>query len=218
MTAIGVVETVSIPLGVLAGDQMVKTAQVELVTAQTVCAGKYIVVVSGEVAAVRSAVAAGVESAASALVDSLVIANVDERVVAAMAGACPTEQVQAVGVMETFSLASSISAADTAVKAADVELIEVRLGRGMGGKSFVIVTGEVAAVEAAVQAAEGSEQTQGLISSSVVIPSSRICHGVKKSGSPMEREITSSISFAMSKKRRIPEGLITRARSFRYLL
>lgn len=170
MTAIGVVETVSIPLGVLAGDQMVKTAQVELVTAQTVCAGKYIVV-SGEVAAVRSAVAAGVESAASALVDSLVIANVDERVVAAMAGACPTEQVQAVGVMETFSLASSISAADTAVKAADVELIEVRLGRGMGGKSFVIVTGEVAAVEAAVQAAEGSEQTQGLISSSVVIPS-----------------------------------------------
>ncbi len=170
MTAIGVVETVSIPLGVLAGDQMVKTAQVELVTAQTVCAGKYIVVVSGEVAAVRSAVAAGVESAASALVDSLVIANVDERVVAAMAGACPTEQVQAVGVMETFSLASSISAADTAVKAADVELIEVRLGRGMGGKSFVIVTGEVAAVEAAVQAAEGSEQTQGLISSSVVIP------------------------------------------------
>ena len=122
MTAIGVVETVSIPLGVLAGDQMVKTAQVELVTAQTVCAGKYIVVVSGEVAAVRSAVAAGIESAASALVDSLVIANVDERVVAAMAGACPTEQV-------------------------------------------------VAAVEAAVQAAEGSEQTQGLISSSVVIPS-----------------------------------------------
>ena len=98
------------PLGVLAGDQMVKTAQVELVTAQTVCAGKYIVVVSGEVAAVRFAVAAGVESAASALVDSLIIANVDERVVAAMAGACPTEQVQAVGVMETFSLASSISA------------------------------------------------------------------------------------------------------------
>ena len=164
MTAIGVVETVSIPLGVLAGDQMVKTAQVELVTAQTVCAGKYIIVVSGDVAA-------GVESAASALVDSLVIANVDERVVAAMAGACPVEQVLAVGVMETFSLASSISAADTAVKAADVELIEVRLGRGMGGKSFVIVTGEVAAVEAAVQAAEGSEQTQGLISSSVVIPS-----------------------------------------------
>ena len=91
MTAIGVVETLSIPMGVLAGDQMVKTAQVELVTAQTVCAGKYIVVVSGEVAAVRSSVSAGIENAGSTLVDSRVIPNVDERVVAAMAGACPAE-------------------------------------------------------------------------------------------------------------------------------
>ena len=112
MTAIGVVETLSIPLGVLAGDQMVKTAQVDLVTAQTVCAGKYIVVVSGEVAAVRSSVSAGIENAGSTLVDSLVIPNVDERVVAAMAGACPAEQVEAVGVVETFSLASAISVAD----------------------------------------------------------------------------------------------------------
>ena len=108
MTAIGVVETLSIPMGVLAGDQMVKTAQVDLVTAQTVCAGKYIVVVSGEVAAVRSSVSAGIESAGSTLVDSLVIPNVDERVVAAMAGACPAEQVEAVGVVETFSLASAM--------------------------------------------------------------------------------------------------------------
>ena len=171
MTAIGVVETLSIPLGVLAGDQMVKTAQVDLVTAQTVCAGKYIVVVSGEVAAVRSSVSAGIESAGSTLVDSLVIPNVDERVVAAMAGACPAEQVEAVGVVETFSLASAISVADISVKAADVELIEVRLGRGMGGKSYVIITGEVAAVEASVRAAEAGEGLEGLIASSVVIPS-----------------------------------------------
>lgn len=171
MTAIGVVESVSIPLGVLAGDQMVKTAQVELVTAQTVCAGKYIVVVSGEVAAVKSAVAAGIETAGTSLVDSLIIPNVDERVITAMAGACPAEQVQAVGVVETFSLASSINVADTAVKAADVDLIEVRLGRGMGGKSFVIITGDVAAVEAAVKAAESREEVEGLIASSVVIPS-----------------------------------------------
>ena len=67
MTAIGVVETVSIPLGVLAGDQMVKTAQVELVTAQTVCAGKYIVIVTGEVAAVKESVEAGKTVAGSRL-------------------------------------------------------------------------------------------------------------------------------------------------------
>ena len=36
MNAIDVMETVSIPLGMLAGDQMVKKAKVELVRAQTV--------------------------------------------------------------------------------------------------------------------------------------------------------------------------------------
>lgn len=171
MIAIGVVEGLSIPLGVLAGDQMLKTAEVELVTAQTVCAGKYLVVVSGEVAAVKASVAAGIEHAAHTLVDSLVIPNVDERVIAAMAGACPVEQAGAVGVVETFSLASAVSVADIAVKAADVQLIEVRLGRGMGGKSFVVITGDVAAVEAAVQAAQKNGEHEGLISSSVVIPS-----------------------------------------------
>jgi len=177
VTAIGVVEVLSIPLGVLAGDQMLKTARVALVAAQTACAGKYIVVVSGEVAAVKAAVAAGEEAAGAALVDSLLIPNVDERVVAAMAGACPVEDVRAVGVMETFSLASAIRAADIAVKTAEVELIEVRLGRGLGGKSFLVVTGEVAAVEAAMQAAEagGAEEEGGedgglLIAGRVVIP------------------------------------------------
>ena len=61
--------------------------------------------------------------------------------------------------------------ADISVKAADVDLIEVRLGRGMGGKSYVIITGEVAAVEASVRAAEAGEGLEGLIASSVVIPS-----------------------------------------------
>ena len=73
--------------------------------------------------------------------------------------------------METYSLCAAIYAADAAVKAADIRLLEVRLGRGLGGKSFVLLTGEVAAVKAAVEAAEGLEETQGLMGQSVVIPS-----------------------------------------------
>ena len=171
MMAIGVVESNCIPLGILAGDSMLKTAEVDLCSAQTACAGKYIVIVSGQVAAVKASVAAGVASAASSLVDSLVIPNVDERVIIAISGATPVTQAQALGVIETFSLASAVSAADIAVKAAEVELIEVRLGRGMGGKSFVVFTGQVSAVEAAVKAAEAYEDSKGLIGASVVIPS-----------------------------------------------
>ncbi len=171
MTAIGVVESNSIPLGVFAADAMAKAAQVTLCIAQTACAGKYIVVVNGQVAAVKAAVEAGVEGVGPALIDSLVIPNVDERVVVAIMGAPLVEDCQALGLVETFSLASTISAADTAVKTAAVELIEVRLGRGMGGKSFLVFTGQVSAVEAAAKAIQASEGSKGLIGSSVVIPS-----------------------------------------------
>ena len=73
--------------------------------------------------------------------------------------------------METFSLCAAVITADAAVKAADIDLIEIRLGRGLGGKSFITMTGEVAAVKAAVDAAKAIKQAQGLMSGSVVIPS-----------------------------------------------
>lgn len=171
MTAIGVVETNSIPLGIQAGDAMLKAASVTLCAAQTACAGKYLVVISGEVAAIRAAVDAGTSACEGSLIDSLIIPNVDKRVALALMGAPEIHEVQALCVIETFSLASTISAADTAVKTAQVELLEVRLGRGMGGKSFLSFTGEVASAQAAAKAIASSEGARGLIGSCVVIPS-----------------------------------------------
>ncbi|MPM84626.1 hypothetical protein SDC9_131699 [bioreactor metagenome] len=70
-----------------------------------------------------------------------------------------------------FTVTASVYAADAAVKAADVDLIEVRLGTGIGGKSFVVLTGEVAAVNEAVSCGINCENCQGMLVSSVVIPS-----------------------------------------------
>ena len=171
MGAIGMNEVMSIPTGFLVCDAMLKAAEVELVAAGCVCAGKYFTVVSGEVAAVRASVEAGKEAAGGALVDHLVIANVHKDVAPAIMACAGTEQLAAVGVMETFSLCAAVYAADAAAKAAGIRLLEVRLGRGLGGKSFILLTGEVAAVQAAVRAAETLETTQGFMSRSVVIPS-----------------------------------------------
>ena len=170
MNALGMIEVTSIPAGVEAGDAMLKAAAVELVTAQSVCAGKYIVLVTGEVAAVRESVAAGKTAAGPKLVDSMVIANVHPQVPQAINACTEIGQVAAVGVLEAFSLCAAVLAADAAVKAADVSLMEVRLGRGLGGKSFIILTGEVAAVRAAVDAAHALEEVAGLMNDSVVIP------------------------------------------------
>ena len=165
------VETLSIPKGIEAADVMLKAANVEMMSAQAVCAGKYVVLMSGEVAAISAAVEAAVETCAESLVDSLVIPNVHDDVFKAIVMASEVTRPLAVGIMETFSLCAAVYAADAAIKAANIELIEVRLGRGLGGKSFVTLTGNVADVNAAVKAAEEIEQTQGMMAGSVVIPS-----------------------------------------------
>lgn len=168
--SLGIIETNSIPLGILAGDEMMKAAAVELIAAQAVCPGKFVVIVSGQVAAVRASVEAGTAAASYALVDSLVLASAHDSLPAAIAGCSQPPFGVSLGIMETFSLCASVIAADTAAKAAEVSLIEVRLGRGLGGKSFVLLGGDVAAVRAATKAAGEAEQTRGLMGDSIVIP------------------------------------------------
>ena len=171
MGAIGMNEVMSIPAGIQACDAMLKAAEVELISAGCVCAGKYYIVVAGEVAAVRSSIEAGREVAESLLIDSMVIPNVDPQVAPAISACTMVDRLQALGIMETYSLCAAVQAADAAAKAAEVELLEVRLGRGLGGKSFILLTGEVAAVQSSIKAAEALEETKGLMAKSAVIPS-----------------------------------------------
>ena len=129
MNALGMIEVQSIPLGVNAGDAMLKAATVQLVTAQPVCAGKYIVIVTGEVSAVSESVAAGKAEAGQRLIDSMVISHVHEQVPRAINACNEIGEVAAIGVMEAYSLCAAVVAADAAVKAADIHLMDVRLGR-----------------------------------------------------------------------------------------
>ena len=169
--ALGMIETMSIPLGIFAGDAMLKASEVELIASQAACAGKYIVIVEGEVAAVRSSVKAGKDAAGSTLVDSLIIPGIHDQVAPAIAAAAEIDKVDALGIMESYSMCAAILAADTAVKTAAVHLIEVRLGRGLGGKAFIILSGDVASVQSAIQAVEELEEVQGMLGASALIPS-----------------------------------------------
>lgn len=171
MISLGLIELSSIARGIEAGDAMLKAADVRLLRSATVCPGKYIVIVTGEVAAVAASMAAGKACAAAFYVDDLVIANLDEQVAAALSGCTVPPAAAALGVMEFFSIAASVVAADAAVKAADVSLLEVRLGLGIGGKSFVTLTGSVASVQAAVSAGVKGAAEKGMVVCTSVIPS-----------------------------------------------
>ena len=171
--AIGLLELTSIAKGVEATDIMLKAADVELLTSRAICSGKYMVLVRGDVAACSSALSAGQDLGGEAVADAIVIPHLHEQVFPALSQSAEVEAVQALGVLEAFNVATLIEGADAAVKAAQVRLIEIRIAMALGGKAFCILTGEVAAVRAAVDAGKEVIGEKGLLTNWAVIPAPR---------------------------------------------
>ena len=146
--AICMVELTSIARGIETSDDMIKAAQVTLLRGTTVCPGKYMVIVGGETGAVRAALEAGLAKGGEFIVDSLLIPNVHEQLFPAIAGTQEVVDPQAIGVVEFYSIASAIKAADAAAK------------------GYFTLTGDVGAVRAAVAAAE--KQSELYIGSTVI--------------------------------------------------
>ena len=167
MLAIGTIEFSSIARGIGSCDVMVKAANVSLLRASTVCPGKYIVIVSGDTGNVKAAMEAGRKCAAECLVDDLLITNASVQLIPAISMTNRAENRGAIGVIELYSVASAIAAADTAAKAANITLIEVRAGYAIGGKGYVTLTGSVGDVKTAVDAAASSVE---LVVGTTVIP------------------------------------------------
>ncbi|MDR2648234.1 MAG: BMC domain-containing protein [Clostridiales bacterium] len=169
--SIGMIELNSIAQGILVSDYILKAADTQLIFAKPVCPGKYIVLIAGDIGAVKTSIAVGITMGGNFVVDTFVIPSVHEQLIPAINAAVEIGRVNAVGVMEFFSIASAVAAADQAAKTADVRLMEVRLGMGVGGKSFVVLSGDVSAVEAAVNAGMAEAVEKGYAVSSCVIPS-----------------------------------------------
>jgi len=171
--AIGLIEYSSIAKGIGSADAMVKAAAVELVISRTICSGKYMNLVAGDVQAVEASIADGEIFAQEAVIDTFVIPNVHPDVFPAMSGSTGVESLDALGIVESFSVASLIEGADAAAKAAEVRLIEIRLAMALGGKAFFTMTGPVGAVRSAADAAEDIISRAGMLVNTVVIPSPR---------------------------------------------
>lgn len=165
--AIGMVELNSIARGIETSDYMVKAAQVELIRSSTVCPSKYLILISGDTGDVKASMAEGVKRGGECVVDTLLLPNVHPQLIPAISMTTQPPALGAVGVLEFYSVASAITAADVAAKAANITLIEVRIGYAIGGKGYVTLTGDVGAVRAAVAAAARDAQ---LLVGTAVIP------------------------------------------------
>lgn len=166
---IGMVETNSIALGIQAADAMLKEADIKLVDAYPMCPGKYIILITGSVHDVEMSVEKGKDIAQDTLISTFIIRNVHPKIIPAILGTSKPTYFEAVGVVETFDVASCIRAADASVKAADVDLIELRLAKGLGGKSYYTMTGEVGLIRTAVDAGVNLIKNEGMLYGRTVI-------------------------------------------------
>ena len=173
MDTIGFLELSSIAGGIEIADAMLKAARVDLIYAKASCPGKYYILIAGNVASVEKSIQTGKLMGKGFTVDSLVLSKVHPKVIEAINCASMPEKPAGIGVMELYSVTASILAADTAVKSANVELVDIRLGTGIGGKSFVVVTGETASVNAAINTAVKDHLDSGMLVNKIVIANPR---------------------------------------------
>ena len=167
--SVGFIELTSIAAGFLVADTMLKSSDVRLLLSRSICSGKYMVLVTGDASAIESAVKSGIQIAHGCVIGSLVVPNIHPDVISAIGRTSITTPSGALGIVEAFSVTALLQAADTAVKSADIQLLEVRLAMALGGKAFVTMTGDVAAVQEAVESARRVISEQGMLVNAVVI-------------------------------------------------
>jgi microcompartment protein CcmL/EutN len=169
--AIALLEFDSISAGIVAGDAMVKASPIGSIYAGTVHPGNYLVMVTGDTASVEVALATGSDIGGDRLVDSVFLPDIHPDVTAAIVGGAKHASLssEALGIVETSTVAAVIDAADAGAKTADIDVSSVRLADGLGGKGYVLFSGTVAEVEAAVESAVARTGPHGTLVRSDVI-------------------------------------------------
>jgi len=167
--ALGLIELKSIARGLVTTDAIAKKAPVKILCTNPICPGKYMVTFAGEVDNVKESLAAGLAAGKDMVVNSLFLPYLHHSVIPAITGTTNVKNFAALGIIESFSIASVVLAADKAAKTAPIELVEIRLANGLGGKGFFVLTGELYDVEASIAAAKELIKSDGLLAGCEII-------------------------------------------------
>jgi microcompartment protein CcmL/EutN len=166
--ALALLELDSVAVGIVTGDAMAKRAPISVLHAGTVHPGKYIVLVAGQVADVEEALAAGFEASAGSLLDHVFLAHVHPAIPAALTGQIGSGPVEALGIVETRTVATLLGAVDRGLKGADVALLELRLADDLGGKAYCLFAGSLTDIEAAMEEAVATIPPDALVAQRVI--------------------------------------------------
>jgi microcompartment protein CcmL/EutN len=166
--ALALVELGSLSRAYLVLDALVKKAPVTVIAFDEVSPGKSLILFTGGESEVEESLTEARVTCGEHLLDLLMLPNVHDSVVAALRGQPRVRAVEALVAVETRTAAAAVRAADAALKAADVELIRLKLSRGLGGKGLLLLTGVLHDVEAASIAAREAATPECLLGLDVV--------------------------------------------------
>lgn len=168
--AIALLEFDSIAVGVRTADAMVKRAPIEVFRVGTVHPGKFLVLIGGSVAAVEESRSEGLIVGRERVSEEIFLPSVHPQVFAAVGGHRQDNTGDALGIIETSGIPLNVAAADKAVKTADVTIVEIRLGDGLGGKGITYLSGMLHDVEAAIAAGVAVTERPGVTTWHSIIP------------------------------------------------
>ncbi len=152
--ALALIELDAVATGLRCVDAMVKRAAVELLEANLVEPGRFLVLFAGDVAEVEESFAAAVEVAGDALVGRMMLPYVHPALLGGLRGAelrASADALDTLGVIEGTGVASVLEACDRCLKDAGVTLVGLRVAGGLGGRAFFLVCGAQHDVEAAIE-------------------------------------------------------------------
>jgi microcompartment protein CcmL/EutN len=195
--AICLIEFNNVADGITAADVMTKKAPISMLKSGTISQGKYLVLIGGSTASVKESFQEGMSISSENVVDSLFLPDIHMQVYEAILGNRLPCNAEALGIIETGTVAATIQAADAGVKGAKVNIIEVRLADGYGGKGYTLFNGKVENVEAALEIGLQS------IESHQVTVFSRIISALHPR---VSREIESSLRFSQSENIYFKDG------------
>jgi len=162
-----------IPPGLFVLDALAKEADVEVLQTGTIHCGRYLILFGGEVGPVERAWRRALDTAGPQVLDEVLLPNAEVRLLPAIrAGAirwpAPGDTL---GVLQAATPPALVRAVDAALKGTLVDLVELRVGDGIGGKAIASLWGETHDMVAAVDLARASFEKAGAQgASTAVIP------------------------------------------------
>lgn len=171
---IGILELSSMADGYNTLDAIVKESPVTIVKAEPINPGKYLIIITGDVASVESAMDIGINVAGNSLIDQILLNNLDKQILPSIKSCFPPKEWDAIGLIETNSVAAAVEAADLAVKETDIHLVGIVTGNETGGKALVKISGTIGDVNISMSSVVEMLRKKNQLYRDIIIPGPHI--------------------------------------------